>query len=65
MTNRFPKGLRVTYTRTEAVPPSGYNWKVSDEAGFVIAYGWRAGAKSNAREAAWRALEEVGAVVDE
>jgi hypothetical protein len=64
MTNRFPKGVRVTYTKTEAVPPSGYNWKVSDTAGFVIAYGWCPGTKSEAREAAWRALEETGAVVD-
>jgi hypothetical protein len=65
MTNRFPKDVRVTYTKTEAVPPSGYNWKVSDTTGFVIAYGWRAGAKSNARDAAWLALEQVGLVVDE
>lgn len=69
MTNRFPRGLHVSYTKRAAPVGSGrlsgYDWEISDKSGAVIAFGWSAGTKSEARDEAWKALEETGAVVDE
>jgi hypothetical protein len=65
MTRRFPRGVNVTFRKTSASGRAGYDYEARTTDGALVATGWSAGSRADAREEAWLALEQCGLVVDE
>jgi len=66
MTRKFPKNLKVNIYKQPGLGGSeGHSYCVSNADGGYLASGWELGTRKAARDAAWRALEEIGLVVDE
>jgi hypothetical protein len=62
MTRKFPRDVEATFSKLHV---GGHAFELRWADGTFIADGSAQGSKRDAREAAWRALEEIGVVVDE
>lgn len=63
MSRRFPTNVKATFSKLD--DGTGYSFELRCVDGFFLTDGTSVGSKRDAREAAWRALEVIGLVVDE